>query len=503
MTGGVFISGFNNLFTDRVNKWGNGPVPLLRLFMKTSGQQAYCVLPVFRLAQFSVKKAYAIDYKSLFLHITQSIYMFFNLALTLLLVLLNGFFVAAEFAIVKVRASQLEMKAKTGNKNATLAKHIVSHLDGYLAATQLGITLASLGLGWIGEPVVSRIIIGIVSITGINISPSLAHDIALPFAFAIITILHIVFGELAPKSLAIQRSEKTTLLIAYPLQFFYTIFRPFIWMLNSIATVLLKAVGITTSHGAEVHSSEELRFIVEQGRESGTIQEADFNIIINAFDFSARMVKQVQIPRLQVTAVDLYGFNEEVLEKLIEDGYSRMPVYDKTFNDVKGVIYMKDILLKLRRKEPLDLVSITRPALFVPENMHIGKLLKEFQVKHHQMAIVVNEYGDVTGIVTMEDLLEELVGEIQDEYDNETPVVLQTGEKLYRVQASASLDDINELLPHPIQKEGQIVTLGGIVIFHLRRIPRLNDSITIDNYEVTVVQMKMNSIVSVLVKDLR
>lgn len=428
--------------------------------------------------------------------------MFFNLVITFLLVALNGFFVAAEFAIVKVRASQLEVKVKMGHKTAGLAKHIVLHLDGYLAATQLGITLASLGLGWIGEPVVSRIIIAAIELFGFTIKPELAHNIALPLAFAIITVLHIVFGELAPKSLAIQRSEKTTLLIAYPLQFFYTIFRPFIWLLNSIANVILKAIGITSSHGSEIHSSEELRYIVEQGRESGTIQEADFDIIINAFDFSGRMVKQVQIPRIQVTAVDLNTFNEEVLEKLIEDGYSRMPVYDKSFNDVKGIIYMKDILLKLRRKEPLDLKAITRPALFVPENMHIGKLLKEFQVKHHQMAIVVNEYGDITGIVTMEDLLEELVGEIQDEYDNEAPVVVQTGDKLYKVLASASLDDINELLPHPIEKEGQIVTLGGVVIFHLRRIPRLNDTVVIDNYEVTVVQMKMNSIVSLLVKDL-
>ncbi|BAV10220.1 Hemolysin, contains CBS domains [Filimonas lacunae] len=428
--------------------------------------------------------------------------MFFNLVVTLLLVALNGFFVAAEFAIVKVRASQLEIRVKTGNKTAALAKHIVLHLDGYLAATQLGITLASLGLGWIGEPVVSEMIISLVSIFNKTPNLELIHHISLPVAFAIITVLHIVFGELAPKSLAIQRSEKTTLLIAYPLQFFYTIFRPFIWLLNSIATVILKAIGITNTHGSEIHSSEELRYIVEQGRESGTIEEADFDIIINAFDFSGRMVKQVQIPRIQVTAVDLNTFNEEVLEKLIEDGYSRMPVYDKSFNDVKGIIYMKDILLKLRRKEPLDLRTITRPALFIPENMHIGKLLKEFQVKHHQMAIVVNEYGDVTGIVTMEDLLEELVGEIQDEYDNETPVVQQTGDKLYKVLASASLDDINELLPRPIEKEGQIVTLGGIVIFHLRRIPRLNDTVVIDNYEVTVVQMKMNSIVSLLVKDL-
>jgi CBS domain containing-hemolysin-like protein len=429
--------------------------------------------------------------------------MFFDIAITLVLVFLNGFFVAAEFAIVKVRASQLEIQAKTGNKAAILARHIVLHLDGYLAATQLGITLASLGLGWTGEPVVAKMIIGLMSAVGLTIRPELAHDIALPIAFAVITILHIVFGELAPKSLAIQRSEKTTLIVAYPLQFFYTIFRPFIWLLNSIANLLLKATGIHATHGAEVHSSEELKYIVTQGKESGMIKEGDFDIIINAFDFSNRMVKQVQIPRNQITAIDMYNFNEEALEKVIEDGYSRMPVYNKTFAEIKGIVYLKDLLLRMRKNEPLDLEQIMRPAIFVPENMHIGKLLKEFQQKHHQMAIVVNEYGDITGIVTMEDLLEELVGEIQDEYDNEAPVVQKTGEKTYRIQASASLDDINELLPRPISKEGQIVTLAGILVFHFRKIPAPKDRIIIDNYEVVILQMKLNSIVTVLLRDLK
>ncbi|RXK81821.1 hemolysin family protein [Filimonas effusa] len=429
--------------------------------------------------------------------------MFFDIAITLVLVLLNGFFVAAEFAIVKVRASQLEVQAKTGNKVAVLARHIVSHLDGYLAATQLGITLASLGLGWTGEPVVAKIIIKIMSGLGLAIRPELAHDIALPIAFAVITILHIVFGELAPKSLAIQRSERTTLVVAYPLQFFYTIFRPFIWMLNSIANLLLKATGIQASHGSEVHSSEELKYIVTQGKESGMIKEGDFDIIINAFDFSNRMVKQVQIPRNQITAIDLYNFNEEALEKVIEDGYSRMPVYYKTFADIKGIVYLKDLLLRMRKNEPLNLEQIMRPAIFIPENMHIGKLLKEFQQKHHQMAIVVNEYGDITGIVTMEDLLEELVGEIQDEYDNEIPVVQQLNDTTFKVQASASLDDINELLPRPISKEGQIVTLAGILVFHFRRIPSLHEKVIVDNYEISIVQMKLNSIVTVIVKDLR
>src|SRR5215204_2845355 len=254
--------------------------------------------------------------------------MIWELIITILLVLMNGFFVAAEFAIVKVRASQLEMKVKQGNRSAGMARYIVTHLDAYLAATQLGITLASLALGWIGEPVVSKIIIAGMHLFGINIREELAHDIALPVAFAIITVLHIVFGELAPKSIAIQRSESTALFIAYPLQFFYVIFKPFIWVLNGIANILLKALGISAVHGTEVHSSEEMKYLVKQGKDSGRIDESEYNIIKNAFDFSIRTAKQVLIPRTNVVGIDLNDFNESVLDKIIEEGFSRIPCYE-------------------------------------------------------------------------------------------------------------------------------------------------------------------------------
>src|SRR5215211_4245117 len=387
--------------------------------------------------------------------------MIWELILTLVLVLMNGFFVAAEFAIVKVRASQLEIKVQEGNRAATMAKHIVGHLDGYLAATQLGITLASLALGWIGEPVVSRIIIAIMRLFGLSISEELAHDIALPVAFAIISILHIVFGELAPKSIAIQRSEKTTLLISYPLQLFYFIFKPFIWILNGIANFLLKIIGIKTVHGSEVHSSDELKYIVEQGKKSGAIEEADYNIIKNAFNFSERTVRQVMIPRLQVVAIDADNFTEEQLEKVIEETYSRIPCYKGSLDNVVGVVYLKDLLLKLKNNEEIKIDELLRPVIVVPESKRIGSLLKEFQAKHQQLAIVVDEYGETEGIVTMEDILEELVGEIQDEYDTESPNVQKTGEKLYTVTASASVNDINRYLSHPIEKNEIYETLGG------------------------------------------
>ncbi len=428
--------------------------------------------------------------------------MLLDIIITFLLVFLNSFFVAAEFAIVKIRISQLEPKVRSGNRFAILTKHIVSHLDGYLAATQLGITFASLGLGWIGEPVVSKLILSFMHLIGVNISPELAHDIALPVAFAIITVLHIVFGELAPKSIAIQRSEGTALIIAYPLQLFYFIFKPFIWILNGIANALLKVMGISAVHGAEVHSSEELKYLVQQGRESGEIEKADYDIIKNAFDFSERTAKQIMVPRTQVLAIDVNDFNDILLEKVIEESFSRIPCYEGNLDKVIGVVYLKDILLKMRKSEPVSIRDIMRPVRIIPETKRIGQLLKDFQQKHQQIAVVVDEFGGTTGIITMEDILEELVGEIQDEYDSETSFVEKTGDKTYSVLASASLNDLNKLLPHPIGRNKQYQTLAGFLILQFGRIPNTNDKITFDGYEFTILKKSKSFIVLVQLRDL-
>jgi CBS domain containing-hemolysin-like protein len=428
--------------------------------------------------------------------------MIIDIIITFLLVFFNGFFVAAEFAIVKVRATQLEPKVKEGNRSAILSKHIVLHLDGYLAATQLGITLASLGLGWIGEPVVSKIIINLMSFFGMEISPELAHNIALPVAFALITILHIVFGELAPKSLAIQRPEKTTLFIAYPLQFFFFVFRPFVWLLNGIANYILKSIGISNVHGSDIHSSEELQYLVQQGQESGQIDDAEYKIIKNAFYFSEQTAKQIMVPRTQVFAIDINDFNEATIDKIIEESYSRIPCYDKNIDTIVGVVYLKDILIALRKNESFDIRSILRNLVVVPETKSIGQLLNEFQIKHQQIALVVDEYGGTEGIITMEDILEELVGEIQDEYDNEISIVEKVGERIYNVIASAPIDDINESLPFPIEKDKQYETLAGFLILKFGKIPSIKEKIIINNYEYSVLKKNKSSISLVQIIDL-
>lgn len=425
-----------------------------------------------------------------------------DILITLFLVFMNGFFVAAEFAIVKVRESQLEVEAQSGNLSAILAKKIVGNIDGYLAATQLGITLASLGLGWVGEPVVSKIILKVVAAMGFTIEEHLAHDLALPVAFAIITVLHIVFGELAPKSIAIQRSEKTTLFVAYPLRFFYLLFRPGIWMLNGIANFILRLLGVKAIHGSEVHSSEELRYLVKQGKESGTIEEENYQIIRNAFDFSERSAKQVMVPRTQVLAIDVEDFNEEVLEMVLDGGYSRIPCYQETLDKVIGVVYLKDILMKVRKKENIVITNIMRPIMAIPESKPIGRLLKEFQIRHEQIAVVVNEYGSTKGIITMEDILEELVGEIQDEFDNEVPSVEQTAPHIYSVLASASLHDINKGLPKPLEEDGSYETLAGYILSKSGRIPNIDEQILIEDYEFTILKKIKSTIVLVRMREL-
>lgn len=428
---------------------------------------------------------------------------FVSILVTLLLVFLNGFFVAAEFAIVKVRSSQLELKAQAGSKVALLSKHIVSHLDAYLAATQFGITIASLGLGWIGEPIVSKIISNLMEALDVSISPELIHKIALPIAFVIITVLHIVLGELAPKSLAIQRSEQTTLAVAYPLHAFYWLCRPLIWALNGIANFVIKAVGLHAVSEQEVYTSDELRYLVDQARESGRVDSTEFDIIQNAFDFSERTARQVMVPRTQVVSIDVNDYDDKTLEFVIEEGFSRIPCYEDSIDNVIGVVHLKDILKKMRISTgTVNIRSIVRPVSFTPETKRIGQLLKEFQVKHQQIAIVLNEYGGVEGVITMEDILEELVGEIQDEYDNEIPFVEQTGENIYSVIATAAISDINDELPHPIDRDKQYDTLAGYLIDKFGRIPSTHDKLEAEDYQFTVIKKNKTSIVVVQVIDL-
>ncbi len=422
--------------------------------------------------------------------------MLLDIIITLLLVLLNGFFVAAEFAIVKVRSSRIEVLAESGSSTALMAKKIIGKMDSYLSATQLGITLASLGLGWVGESVVARIILNLFDLLQLEIRPDLAHNIALPISFAIITILHIVFGELAPKSLAIQRSEPTTLALAYPLHVFFLVFRPIIWLLNGFANFILRLMGIEPAAEQEVHSPEELLYLVEQGTETGMVEKVNYEIIRNAFDFSERTARQIMVPRTQIVALEEDATPEEI-EKIIEEGYSRIPIYRDTVDNIIGVLYIKDLLIAMRKDPNVSIKTLLRPAVFVPESKKVGDLLGDLQRQHVHLVVVLNEYGGTNGIISMEDIVEELVGEIQDEYDTETPIVEKSSENTYTVAGNTSVSDVNQYLPEPLPESKEYESIGGLLISELERLPEADEKVLIDNYELTVLQMKQNQILQV------
>jgi CBS domain containing-hemolysin-like protein len=420
-----------------------------------------------------------------------------DIVITLILVFLNGFFVAAEFAIVKVRTSQLEIKATTGDLKAKLSLSIVNNLDAYLSATQLGITLASLGLGWIGESVVSDIILRTMSFFGLNIDHMLAEKIALPVAFFVITVLHIVFGELAPKSIAIQQSESVTLSIAYPLRFFYVVFKPFIWLLNGFATLIVKSLGFTLDTGHVIHTTEELQLLLDQGKVSGALEPSEHELIKNVFGFNLITAKQIMVPRTSIVAIDSESPVNEIIDKIINEGYSRMPVYKESIDNITGLVYTKDLLKMMNRKENLSLKEAIRPPYFIPQTKKVNELLKELQEKHMHMAIVTDEFGGVAGIVTIEDIIEELVGEIQDEHDEESPFVEKINEKEFVVNALSTIEDVNEYLPSELPKSNEYDTVAGLVNMLFGKIPDLNEKIQFENYEITVLKKSKQSVLVV------
>ncbi|MFS8615570.1 MAG: hemolysin family protein [Solitalea sp.] len=410
--------------------------------------------------------------------------MAFDIFLAIFLVILNGFFVAAEFAIVKVRASQIDLKIREGARTAKIAKHITTHLDGYLAATQLGITIASIGLGFVGEGVGEKMLM---SIFGSALSPEEASRWAVPVAFLLVTIVHIVFGELAPKSIAIQRPISTSIAIALPLQLFYYVFRPFIWVLNGFANMLLRMVGIKPVSGREVHTTEELQLILAQGIETGALDSSEHELIQNVFDFKDRIVKNIMVPRTEITAIDINASSEEVLDLIISERYTRFPVFDKSIDNIVGIVHAKDVLVKVRDGEEVVPGEIMREPYFTPESKNVSDLLKELQLKKNtMMAVVLDEFGGTAGMVTLEDIVEELVGEIQDEYDEEKPVVEQVAENEFLVNALAPITDVNEFLPEELPEDDDYDTVAGLMNVIFEKIPEVGETKDAYGYNFTI-----------------
>jgi CBS domain containing-hemolysin-like protein len=421
----------------------------------------------------------------------------FYIFITLFLVALNGFFVAAEFAIVKVRSSQLELKASAGNSRAQVSLVILKNMDAYLSATQFGITLASLGLGWAGERVVMPLVMSLFSFYSISIPEIYVHEISFGISFTLITIMHIVFGELAPKSIAIQRAESVTLGIAYPLRIFYIVFRPFIYLLNGFATLILKISGFSSVGEKELYSAAELELLIDQGKHSGALNPSEHQLIKNVFGFIDVTVRQIMTPRTSINAIDIDLPLEYILNKIVNEGYSRLPVYKDNIDNIIGVLYTKDLLKIMNKGTTINIESAMRPAYFVPETKKINELLKNLQAKHLHMAVIVDEFGGVSGIATIEDIIEELVGEIQDEHDDEAPVVEQVSLNEYIVNAQANIQDVNELLPVPLPEGVEYDTVAGLLITTFSRIPDISEKIVFEGYQCTILKKTKQSILLV------
>ncbi|MDL1892020.1 HlyC/CorC family transporter [Sphingobacteriales bacterium CHB3] len=418
------------------------------------------------------------------------VYGILKIASVFALVFLNGFFVAAEFAIVKVRTTQIEPLIKSGMKRAKLARQVITHLDAYLSATQLGITLTSLGLGWLGEPFVAHMLQPLFVLAGIT-NPTVVAAVSFGVAFSIITFLHIVLGELAPKSLAIQRAQKVTLGIAAPLHMFFVVFKPAIWLLNGAANYFLRIVGIEpVSESDLAHSEEELRILLSQGK---TISTTSRSILLRAMELRDRTVREVMVPRTQIVYLSTEKTLDESLKIALESQFTRYPLCERDLDNVLGMIHLKDMfrMKEQHSSSPLpngrgaQLLSIKRELLFVPETTPLEKMLNTFLTKRVLMAIVVDEYGGTAGLITLENVLEELVGEIRDEFDVEPLMVQKVSEGEYLIDGTMPLHDFARMF-EVVPDTKDVVTVSGYAVHLLGRVPERGATLQLDQWRGTI-----------------
>ncbi|HEX8281634.1 MAG TPA: hemolysin family protein, partial [Chthoniobacterales bacterium] len=410
---------------------------------------------------------------------------FSKLGVIALLVFLNGFFVAAEFALVKIRSSQLETLAAEGNKRAAAGQHVTSNLDAYLSACQLGITLASLGLGWVGEPFLAQMLQPLFVKLNIQ-SPAIITSVSFAIAFSAITFMHIVIGEQAPKILAIRKPLPTTLWVSAPLRFFYAIFRPAIWFLNASSNWVLKNImrlEPATEHELS-HSEEELRIILDESERSDEVSTLGRDILVNALDMRRRVVRDIMTPRGEVVSLDMEESFEHNVKKALESRHTRFPLCRAHLDDTIGLIHIKDLVLMMRDPQP-DLLRIRRDVINVPEMMPVEKLLNLFLKRHAHLAVVVDEYGGTVGMVTLENVLEELVGDIQDEFDLPDGRLARLPDGTVRAAGSMTIDDFNEATGTRLPLRGPR-TLAGLVLESLGRRPDPGEAVEVDGVRIGV-----------------
>lgn len=419
----------------------------------------------------------------------------------LLLVCLNALFVAAEFSFVKVRKTQLELLAENGNSKAQSALFGVTHLDAYLSVCQLGITLASLGLGWIGEPAVAAALRPLFELAGItNTTVVASASVAIGFSF--ITMLHVVFGELCPKSVSIQKAEHVALLLAQPMRVFYVICLPLVLIMNGISNAFLRLAGIVPGAEAEQsHSPEELRMLIVDSSEGGFLDKEEGRMLDNIFSFYQKTAKDIMLHRIDVIALDVSMSGADALALAYESGHTRFPVYEDNRDEIIGFVHIRD----LQRKEDCkNLAPVVRSPIYAYESLQLDKLLRRMQTKRLHFCIVIDEYGTWQGIVTMEDILEAIVGDIQDEFDNEEPDILAQPDGSHILSGDLSLDDLAEFMP--LECFNRDIDMYKIIAAHfieqLDRIPQEGDMIELCGKHFTVIAMDRNRVRRVKVEDI-
>ncbi|PLR67045.1 MULTISPECIES: hemolysin family protein [Bacillaceae] len=409
-----------------------------------------------------------------------------NLLFVAILIALTAFFVASEFAIVKIRSSRLDQLIAEGKKGAVAAKKVTTHLDEYLSACQLGITVTALGLGWLGEPTVERLLRPLFD--NFQINESVSHILTFGIAFASVTFLHVVIGELAPKTVAIQKAEAVTLLFAAPLIWFYRIMFPFIWILNGSARVITGLFGLKPASEHEIaHTEEELRIILSESYESGEINQSELKYMNKIFEFDDRIAKEIMVPRTEIVAASVEKSFQDNLETMSMEKYTRYPVVNGDKDHVLGMINLKEIFTDIfslseeeRKKSTID--KYIRPVIQVIESIPIHDLLIKMQKERVHMAILVDEYGGTAGLVTVEDIIEEIVGEIRDEFDqDEVPEVQKKGEGHYLLDGKVLIYEVNNLLGTEID-DSDVDTIGGWMLTENIDIQQ-GESIILDGYE--------------------
>ena len=402
-----------------------------------------------------------------------------NVLAAIVLVGLNGFFVAAEFALVRVRESRIVQLEQEGSARAGVVHDTLRDLDSYLSVCQVGITVASLGLGWVGEPAVSRLIEPVLASFGVG-SERVVTVVSVIMGFTVITYAHLVFGEQAPKYFSIQRAERVALWISRPLTISRLLLRPVVWVVNASTNFILRPWGIRLGEEMEAHSEEELRIMITSSTASGVLDPEEREYLNNVFDFGDRVAREILVPRPDIEALPSDAPLAELAERAAFGRYTRYPVYEGELDNILGAVHVKD-LFRAAGEDPkgFDIRSVIRECLVVPENKPIEQILREFQTRKLQMAIVIDEWGSVEGLITIEDVLEEIVGEIQDEFDEGEAAIEPIGEGLFAVDGRIPITDVNEHfdldLPHQ-----DFETIGGYVLGSLGRPPEAGDSVEAD-----------------------